>query len=312
MRYAIFSDIHGNAHAFEAALRDADAQGADHILVIGDCTNSFPWGDRVVDLMRIRPATAVRGNGEGYLINLRERDVRTMKDEQFKPVYWAYRTLSRANLNFLTALPEHTVVTHDGDAIRLSHTSHVFYRTPRLKYFSSAYIRELFQKEPFTRDTYLVKAKASVLSDPDALADIATLPEGVYLFGHNHLQFHMEHEGRLFVNPGSCGEALDYDASAAYTILEYTNGRRTVIERRVPYDTEAVIKKMHACGFAAYAPVWSDVLTLELRTGRDFFSTFVRLLADTNTAHGQSGYPVSDEVWRAAVRAWDPGAVQRA
>ena len=309
MRYAIFSDIHGNAYAFEAALRDADAQGADNIFVIGDCTNSFPWGDRVADLMRSRSVTAVHGNGEGYLIDMLTRDVRTMKDEQFKPVYWACRTLSRTNYDYLTALPEHAVVTCGGDAIRLAHASHVFYRTPRPQYFSSAYIRELYRDAPFTHADYITKAKTSVLSDPGALADIAALPEGVHLFGHNHLQFHMEHEGRLFINPGSCGEALDYDASAAYTILEYANGRRNVIERRVPYNTEAVIAKLHSSGFAAYAPVWSDVLTLELRTGCDYFSAFVRLLSVTNAAHGQSRYPVSGEVWRAAVRAWNPGAV---
>ena len=48
MRYAILSDIHGNRFALEAALADAQSQGADMYLLLGDY-NGFPWGNEVIN-----------------------------------------------------------------------------------------------------------------------------------------------------------------------------------------------------------------------------------------------------------------------
>jgi hypothetical protein len=61
----------------------------------------------------------------------------------------------------------------------------------------------------------------TLLSLPEALKDIIALDKGVHLFGHNHIQFHMEYEGRLFINPGSCGDSCDFNTSASYDLLEY-------------------------------------------------------------------------------------------
>ena len=307
MRYAIFSDIHGNARAFEAAAADAKNRGADVFLMIGDYANSFPWGDRVADMMRETGAVAVRGNGENYFTRLRNQNVNALKDEQFKPVYWAYRTLKRANLDYLTSLPEYRFITCNGDAIRLAHASEIFHKhAPDC--FRSFYFRQLMNEKPFTHGEYLAMAKASVLSRPDVLAEIIKLPAGVYLFGHNHLQFHMEYEGRLFINPGSCGEALDYDTTAAYTILEYAGRERNVVDCRAAYDTTAVVQGMKDTGYAAYAPVWSYILELEITTGRDYFSSFVRHLAETGRKTGRTETPAPPCVWDMAVRTWDKDA----
>ena len=159
---------------------------------------------------------------------------------------------------------------------------------------------------PLSHSEYLTLAREALLSRADALADLEALPEGIYLFGHNHLQFHMEYDGRLFINPGSCGEALDWDPTAAYTILDLTPGSRSVIERRVPYDLKAVSDGLRDSGFAAYTPVWSDVMERELMTGKCYFGLFVTHLIKTNRELGKTAYPVGNDVWEAAVKTWDP------
>ena len=307
MKYAIFSDIHGNARAFEAAAAAARRQSVDVFLMIGDYTNSFPWGDRVVDMMREESAVAMRGNGENYFICLKDKNINALKDEQFKPIYWAYRTIKRENHDYLDALPVYRHITQNGDTIRLTHLSEIFHNHAP-DFFRSFYYRKLMNEKPFTHDEYLAMAKASVLSRPDITAEIMKLPAGVYLFGHNHLQFHMEYEGRLFINPGSCGEALDFDASAAYTILEYAGCERNIIECRAAYDTVAVIQGMEDTGYAAYAPVWSHILKLELTTGRDYFSSFVRHLYETGRITGRTETPAPACVWDTAVKTWDMDA----
>jgi len=52
MKYAIFSDIHGNYPALKAALSDAYAHKADKYIFLGDYTNAFPWGNEVTKAIR--------------------------------------------------------------------------------------------------------------------------------------------------------------------------------------------------------------------------------------------------------------------
>ena len=305
MKYAIISDIHGNSHAFKAVLADAKAQGADMYLLIGDYTNSFPFGNDVAETIRkLDNAVVIRGNGEGYLINLQGRDPRELTHEQFKPVYWGYRNLSPKNLEYMVNLPE-TAVVSDGDTkIHLAHAMSLFYRSPGIELFYSWHLLKLMKESPLTHEEYLTRARAALLSNPDAIAEIQAMSKGIYLFGHNHVQFYMEYEGRLFINPGSCGEPLDLDTRASYTILTVDGANWMVDERRVEYDTNLVIEGMRTSGFDAYMPVWSEIMRLELKTGKDYFSSFVKHVMETGQKMGITEQPVSNDVWDVAVKTW--------
>ena len=309
MKYAIFSDIHGNDKAFAAALADAQSQGAEQYLLLGDYVTSFPWGNEVVSLIRsLRNAVVIRGNGDAYLSGLRDNPPGNFDNEQMKPAHWSYKKLSADNFDYLSALPDTANVTADGVEIRLAHSNAIFIRSPKIDWFSSFNYRKLMQADPFTHDTYLSRAKDALLAHSDAVREINALPEGVYLFGHNHLQFYMEHKGRLFINPGSCGLNLDWDITVPYTLLELSNGRRTVTERRVSYDLPAAVQGLTDSGYAAYAPVWSEIMKKEIFTAKDYFTQFVRHLAAANKRFGQEGFPVNNAVWAAAADEWDLNA----
>ena len=306
MKYAVFSDIHGNIHALKAALRDAEAQKATKCIFLGDYCYGFPWGDEVAQTLRgLKSAIIIRGNNEGYLIDIHKtpRDGR-WACEQFKPIWWAYNSLSEVNLEYLINLPE-TMDIYDGDErIHIAHSSDIFYRKLRIEPFHSSLLRHIMPKS-FTHKEYLEKARGAIMARADALADIGMLAGGVYLNGHNHMQFHMEYEGKLFVNPGSCGEALDRDATAAYTLIERNDDRWEIIERRVAYDLSAAADGMRATGFYEYAPMWAEIMEAELMSGEDFFGLFVNHLVETNRRFGRTDYPVGNDVWDAAVKTWD-------
>ena len=53
MRYAIFSDIHGNLPALQAALCDAKGYSVDKYLFLGDYIRDFPWPNEVVETQLI-------------------------------------------------------------------------------------------------------------------------------------------------------------------------------------------------------------------------------------------------------------------
>ena len=307
MKYAVISDVHGNYPALEAALADAGASDADMYLFLGDYATNFPWGNEVVDAVRrTRPKIVIRGNGEGYLADLKKVDQRYWTKEQWKPAYWAYRSLSAENLEYLLSLRESAGITDGSYTIHLSHSVDLFYNTPGVDVFLSSAFREMMETGPFSHAEYLVRAKNAITSNADALAGIASLPPGIYLFGHNHMQFYLENEGRLFINPGSCGEALDLNTTAAYTLLDCMGDQLTVTERRVAYDLTAVADGLRSSGFSEYAPVWSDIMERELYTGKDYYHPFVMHLIATANELGCEEYPVRNDVWDKAVKTWRP------
>jgi diadenosine tetraphosphatase ApaH/serine/threonine PP2A family protein phosphatase len=225
--------------------------------------------------------------------------------EQFKPVTWVYRSLSPVYLDYLINLPETAQVADDGSTIYLNHAINLFYRTPGLDCFNSWKYNEMIKQGAFPRDQYLTLARAAVLASPEALAAMEALPVGVHLFGHIHLPFYMEHKGRLFINPGSCGEPLDGDTAAPYTLLIRDGNGWQVEERRVVYDLEATAQEMDRCGYTDYAPVWSGVMKKELFTARNYFLPFLMHLNETAKLMGKTEYPHRNEVWFEAVLTWN-------
>jgi len=162
---------------------------------------------------------------------------------------------------------------------------------------------QLIDAPGYTRTHLLTQAKADLLSVPAAVAEIKKMPEGVYLSGHNHIQFYMNHENRVFINPGSCGEPLDGDARASYTILSVNpTGEYSIDERRISYDQLAAATALHTAGYHAYAPIWSDIMEAELCTGRDFFYPLAAHVFETAGKMGEASYPVSNAAWEEAIR----------
>ncbi|MCL2287524.1 MAG: metallophosphatase family protein [Firmicutes bacterium] len=305
MKYAIISDTHGNNHALQAVLADAAAQGVDTFLLLGDYASSFPQGNDVVNTIRgLKSAVVVRGNGEDYFAALNVQDLGTFTHQQFKPMYWGFTTLSPGNLEYLLGLPKNLTISDGDTKINLTHAMDLFYRQPKIKLFWSRHFRELMATKPFTHQEYLQLARDSLLSTPGAQEEILTLPQGIYLLGHNHLQFYMEYEGRLFINPGSCGEPLDWDTRAPYTILTITGSRPQVEERRVEYDVQLIINELDTSGFTEYAPVWSSIMKIEAAKARDHFAPFVDHIMETGRAFGEYQAPVSNAVWEEAIKTW--------
>jgi len=304
MRYAIISDIHGNLPAFEAVLTDAKAHGIDKYLLIGDYASNFPWGNAVMDIICGLPnAVVVKGNGEDYLINIKKQGQTDFSHKQFGPVYWAYNSMSAENLDFIMSLPE-TITINDNDTnIHLVHASNIFFRAPKINLFHSELLRKAIYEKLFPIEEYAVRAKAAALSRPDVVADIETLPKGIYLFGHNHLQFHMEHNGRIFINPGSCGEPLDLNTNSPYTILDTTTN--TITERRVKYDIQTTRDMLNSPEYTAYAPMWNKVMKLELLSGEDYMMSFVLHIVNTAKEMGCTTYPVTNDIFDVAAKTWD-------
>lgn len=66
MRYAVFSDIHGNLPALQAVLRDAEGNGCEGYLCAGDIVGEYDRPEECVELVRSLGAVCVKGNQDEY------------------------------------------------------------------------------------------------------------------------------------------------------------------------------------------------------------------------------------------------------
>ncbi len=307
MKYAIISDIHGNAPALRLALADAQAQGAEGYLLAGDYCISAPWASEVVGILRRLPnAHIVRGNDEAHM------DVAPGNDGQFEVARWCASSLSPSDKAWLDALPEELSLTCEGVTIRMAHTSQTFVGNSLHEKFRTTALPELYPDKPVSREQ--LQADFRALWEKDTFRQhIHELPKGVYIFGHNHIQAWGEFEGRVLVNPGSCGLPLDgcKPFGAVYSLLTIDDGHITVEERRIPYNVEALIAQARGTEQYAAARVWTELIASEWRTMREKVCFFLRFCEDYAIRINDERRPFAKPTWEAAFREWQETASER-
>ncbi|MEZ4577147.1 MAG: metallophosphoesterase family protein [Desulfobacterales bacterium] len=91
MKTAILSDIHGNATALEAVLKDVDAQACDQILSLGD-NIGYGRNRKVIQMLRARNIPSVTGNHElgatrliSCLYSIRGQKINQVTDGMLSP-----------------------------------------------------------------------------------------------------------------------------------------------------------------------------------------------------------------------------------
>lgn len=304
MKYAVISDVHGNAPALRIALADAAAHHVDGYLLAGDYCISAPWASEVVALLRELPdAHIISGNDEAHL------DVAPGDDGQFEVSRWCMSTLSGEDKAWLDALPERLDFDCGGMTIHMAHSSQNFVGKSLHERFRTSVLPGCYPDGPVSRETLLADFRS--LWEKESFRDyIHDLTPGIYVFGHNHIQTWADFDGRILVNPGSCGLPLDCGETfcATYSLLTIEDGRVTVEERRIPYDAEELIAQVKATGQYAAARVWTEIIFSEWRTCREKVFQFLHRCERYADSIGDSRRPFARDTWEAAFAQWEKNA----
>ncbi|MCL2836340.1 MAG: metallophosphoesterase family protein [Defluviitaleaceae bacterium] len=299
MKIAIISDIHGNLHALLAVLADAERAGAERFVFLGDYYLDMPFPNEVADAIRRPDAIAVRGNKEDYMRGLNP-DKNTWTVAQMASLYWNHERLTEENARFFADLPIEAGFHADGGFVRAFHMpGHVFKGTSVMLMSSRNYYRNM-KEQPFNRSYYQGRADYILTGDYKLSALLDGLPDGAYLFGHTHIQWHWHGKGKLLLNPGSCGMALDFDNTAAYSIIKRKNNKWLAEERRVPYDISRAVESLRASGLYKAAPHWSDIITEHLELAEDHVTILIETAEKIAAEAGEYGQPFSNNVWHKA------------
>jgi putative phosphoesterase len=222
MRYAIFSDVHGNLPALEAVLSDIKGQGVSRILHCGDLVGYGPFPNEVINLVKSREISGVMGNyddGVGF-----ERDdcgCAYTDDAQRqlgnRSLYWTKANVTRENKEFLRSLPRGLRFSQGAFKVLLTHGS------PRR---INEYLYEDRPEKTFNR-----------------LLEVGGC--NILVCGHTHLPYHKVIGDRHVVNVGSLGKPKDGDARAAYALLTLDESPKVGF-RRTAYDVERMAMAIEA------------------------------------------------------------------
>jgi predicted phosphodiesterase len=255
MRLAVFSDVHGNLTAFEAAWADYKAQGgADQLWFLGDLAFFGPHPAECIRRVRAISEAAeaddarkgtvrlVRGNTDRYLVTGEAMRSRPAEDaaafetlraqaSRFQRVHaWTLAQLTFDDYQFLSRLAPECDLAVPG-------FGHVigYHGTPG-------------------SDEGLLTPETDEEAAADALLDRAGR---LAIGGHIHRQMDRALPGGWrAVNVGSVGNAFDRPGCAQWGLFTFGDGDVQVDLRAVPYDIDFAASQFHAVSYPE--PAWAE------------------------------------------------------
>ncbi|MBQ9490010.1 MAG: metallophosphoesterase family protein [Lachnospiraceae bacterium] len=308
-KFAIISDIHGNYAALVEVLEDAKSRGIDQFIIAGDYCLSGAWPNDCVRAMKeIQKKWIIRGNEEIYLENLIGKDQSTWTDGQMQISYWNFRNIEKENLDYLLALPHTVEFERNGVKVHVEHSSKAFLGEYEFVHFSSMVLAKKYENAEVTAEILRDDVRKDLEGDLGFQKKIEELEEGVYIFGHSHVQWSYKDSNKniLLSNPGSCGLPLDaIKNSVPYSILTITeNGDTSLEEIRVLFSMADYIEKLKKTTQYVEANVWSKVIFKELLSAREHMMFFLQFVEDYAQKIGDERRPYALETWEKAYEEW--------
>jgi putative phosphoesterase len=228
MRILVVSDIHANWPALAAIDEPHDV-----CLCLGDLVDYGPDPAPCVRWAMTRVHHGIRGNhdhGVAQGIPVTGESGYRYLTRVSRPLMWS--ALGHEERRYLLQLPLQRRVTLDGRRFLMVHA------TPR---------------DPL--DEYLMK-------DPAVWAKrVQGAGADIVCVGHSHLQFNLEVEGTVVLNPGSVGQPRDGDPRAAYAVIDDNR----IELKRVEYPVEEAVARVEAAPLPDRA---KQLLVYGLRHGR--------------------------------------------
>lgn len=243
-RLAAISDIHGNATALEAVLKEIARERPDAVLIAGDLVLNGPEPALVIDVLRSLPPTTtliVAGNTD---IAAADFDYGAaypwmqdgVPDAIVAAAEWAHDALGEERVDWLRRLPTERRWRADDDTLVLA-----CHASPGSQ--TAGFDQEL---------------------DPNVtLERVSRTDARVIVCGHTHIPEIRDLGWKLIVNDGSAGYVFDGDPTASWALIDLEDGEVRAEIRRTAFDALSVANAISARGLAG------DVYrAATVRTGR--------------------------------------------
>jgi len=216
MRIAVFTDVHANLPALEAALEAIRTEGCDALFHTGDAIAIGPYPKECLDLLLNTPGLeCVKGNHETWLVNgLPQPWPEWMTEGELEHQHWTWRQIDAPARAAVARWPY--VIHREIEGVRVAFMHYGLHPSGR----------------DFVPTVRHPKA--------DDLDDVfAGCSADLILYGHDH--WFSDQQGRArYVNPGSLG--CHTIAVARYCVVELGRRGFTVQHRQASYDDRALFR----------------------------------------------------------------------
>lgn len=217
-RIAVFTDVHANLPALDAALAEIDRLGADVVYHTGDAIGIGPFPAECLDRLLSRSSThLLMGNHDAWFaFGLPDESTGSMPADEREHQQWVHAQLDPGLKVAVAAWPYASSLRLEGLRLDFLH-----YPLNNAGQFRSP--QEI---------------------TPDSASSLFQLPTSTLVFfGHDHRPWNVTGGTTHFVNPGSLG--CSQDPIARFLILEVEKGGNWAISfRGVPYDPEPVYRAL--------------------------------------------------------------------
>ncbi len=244
MKIAVLSDIHGNHIAFEACLDYAMARGIDTYIFLGDYVAEFAYPQKTLERMYFMKEKYncffVRGNKEDYWIDRKYNENCVWKngDLTVGAMHYCFENQTDRDIEFYESLSIcQEIALDEAEPILACHG------TPEQN------------------------NKKMLPDDEETKRMIEECSCKYILCGHSHHQGAIEHDGKIVLNPGAVGVALESGGKAQFMILRQEKREWKHEFLSIDYDREKVVKEMDESGLAEKGPYWSEVTKHLILTG---------------------------------------------
>lgn len=217
-RIAIFSDIHGNGVALDAALADIRRHEPDRMVCLGDAVQGGSEPARVVEILQSLDCPVVMGNADSWILSGESKE--QLPDAALEVREWTRGQLGENGLEFVAGFAPTVRIGVSGGRSLLC-----FHGSPHS--FDDVFLPETPEEKLWTA---LKDEKANIFSG-----------------GHTHLQWTTSSNGLVFLNPGSVGVAYNRNHSketfyiypfAEYAIVHCSDDQIAVEFCQVPFDVD--------------------------------------------------------------------------
>lgn len=284
MRLAILADIHGNLPALEAVCAELERLQPDHVVVDGDLINAVPFSTEVIDFVRRRPWSVVRGNHEFYYLDYGTERAFPGVDEpdRWGQLHWLMAHISPQQGAYLAMLPDECTYYLAGtQPLRAAHgvpgRNRVGFYRSQPNASIAAEIDGVYERTLISAHTHVQIDRQVVLAhdegmidpaDPHGAADMHGYPAAV------RRQWHV-------INPGSVGLPLDGRTLAQFAVLESVPdtvawGGWQVTHHAAAYDLRRTLEAYYTSGMLEAGGVYSQLFYWEVVTAEPEIIRFYR------------------------------------
>ena len=225
MRIALFGDIHANYEALDAVLKDAEEQGCDGYICLGDVVGYNADPDRCLERVRNMGCPVIKGNHD-------EDTAGTHSLDQMNPVAAAALMWTRGHLSdeqrtwlrrlrMVRQVEDFTVVHSTLD--QPTNWNYVTNKFDAMSNFSYQFTQVCFHGHTHVPRVF-VKTQRVTEEPAESIA--------------------IEDGAKYFINVGSVGQPRDGDWRACYAIFDLPT--QTVVFRRCEYDLATTQRKILA------------------------------------------------------------------